>query len=336
MSNMQYIGIVGWSWHIVAAVSRLHQQTRAVEILAIADPSDEAFAYGRDVLGLKHVFREPAALYSLHQLDTIIVCSPAECHLEHVTKALQSGTNVIVDFPLASNVADCLALEQVVRRYPSQQTLLCFPRRFDQDLQRLQKTVAQGSLGDIISISIENYEALPANFFAESAARSASKGIFMDLTIQDVDLVHWLTGQLFTSVYATGSAKKYPALASGNDADTAQITATLEHGTIVSLLTSRTGSKPDGYRLQIVGAAGTLSYTSRASQIEASSIELLQAVESSEPSEAKLYQASLRYYLSETLHGAKLPHSVQVGTKATKVAVGMTKSFVLGEVIKID
>jgi len=335
MSGTHYIGLIGWTPHMGSVVSQLHLQSRNIEVLSMAVTSPEAFTYGRDVLSLKHLYRDPAQLYTLHQLDTIIVCSSAEYHLEHVTKALQSGTNVIIDFPLASNVEDCLALEQIVRRYPSQQVLLCLPRRFDANLQRLQQVVADGLLGDIISVTIENHEALPADFFEQTSSASVSKGIFMDLTIQDIDMVSWLTGQSFDSVYAKGTAKKFPALLASNDADTAQILATLDRGATVSLLSSRTGCRPDGYSLSITGTAGELSYESAQSQIVASTAMLREAVTVAEPYEVKLYQSALKYYLTETLRGTKLPYTVQVGTAATQAAVAMTKSFVLGEITKL-
>ncbi len=332
MSKTIYIGIIGWGEHTEFLARAFHYEIKDTEILALASQNQAAQKFSRDVLGLKHIFSNPHPLYELHQLDLICIDSSAEYHLDEVSKCLDSGVNVLVSHPLSSNVSDCLAIEKVARSHPNQKVMLALPRRFDPKVKMIKNQLDQGKIGNLISITIENYEALTKSHKDESFA--ISKGIFMDLTLQDIDIVRWLTGAEFTSVYAQGSAIKYPSLSKNNDVDTAIIAATTDKGILVDFHATRTGIQEDGYCIIIKGTKGEIKYDSRPTSVSIRT--------EAEDTKCKIvqdrsnYMSILKNYTSHIINNDRLPYDIKEGTYATKVAVAMTKSYVLGEVIKID
>ena len=328
MNGTQYIGLIGWNNNSTLLAKLLHQELRHTEVLAVATDHKEGQQYAREVLGLKHVYTEPHALYELHQLNAICINSSAEQHLDEVRQSLRSGTDVLIEQPLASNVSDCEDIEKLDKSFPSQKIVLAMPRRYDQHLIGMRQLVAEGALGHIVSIVVENYESYDAQRYAGSYP--ASKGIFMDITLQDIDMVRWLTGAEFTSVYATGTTVKYPSLAAHQDADTAHIAASTDKGFAVSFLSSRSSLKGDGYAVKLVGTKGEYSYDSRIAKSSGTNV-----FPKVPKPDGAAYQSMIRDFVGVVAGHRRLPHSVEVGTRATEVAVAMTKSFVLQEIIPI-
>jgi len=329
MNGTQYIGIIGWNSQTKQLANMLHRRLRHTEVLAVATNHEDGQKYARETLGLKHVYQNPEQLYELHQLTVICICSSAELHLDEIASALRSGTNVLVEQPLAANVSDCIAIEKLARSYPNQKVLLALPRRFDRQLIELQKKIEEGSLGHIVSVSVESYERYDTEKY--SGAYPVSKGIFMDITLEDIDMVRWLTGAEFTSVYAAASSIMYPSLTKHGDADTAHVTAQTDMGFGVSFVSSRVGHQRDGYSLKVVGTKGEFYYDTRKGQIAVSKAIVPHVV-----AERPEYEAMVRDYTNRVVQGGRLSYGVEVGTKATEVAVAMTKSYVLQEVITLD
>jgi len=331
--SISYIGIIGWGPATQQIAERLHHHTKGTEVLAVATLNKEGQKFSKSVLGLKHVFSDPMPLYELHQLNVIYIASNPENHLEHTTHCLKSGTDILIEFPLASNVSDCIEIEKAVRNHPSQKALLGFPRRFDPYLKELQKQVSEGKIGHILSISVNNYESLreghAQNPFHES------KGIFMDLTIQDIDMIRWISGQEFTSVYAQGGARKYPSLKRNNDIDTAIINGKLEEGTLVNLLSSRAGVTEDGFSINVTGTKGQLSYSTVQNNLSLTSTDLV-VKDINIPYQAQEHLKMVDYFINQTMKGTRLPYNVSEGTEATKVAVAMTRSFLMNQIVNID
>lgn len=332
MGSTKYIGIVGWNPSTELLARTYHFDVKGTEVLALASPNPEAQKFAREVLGLKHIFSDPYHLFELHQLNAICVESSGELHFTEVAKALDAGTDVLIHLPLASNVSDCKDIEKEVRSHPSQKALLSLARRFDPALKQIKNQLKEGRLGNLISINLENYEALPDNFHEH--AFSVSKGIFMDLTLEDVDLVRWLTEQEFTSVFARGSAEKYPSLKKNNDADTAFISASMVNGILVNFLSSRTGVTGDGFSFHIIGTKGELRYQSHnaAIQIHTEGIE----TPIKHMSDHSNYLRLLKFFAGTIGTSERLPYKLTDGTEATKVAVAMTKSYLLGQVVNVD
>jgi len=156
----------------------------------------------------------------------------------------------------------------------------------------------------------------------------------MDVTLQDIDMVRWLTESEFTSVYAKGSAEQYPSLKRHNDADTAIIAAQMDKGLLVSFFSTRAGNTSDGFDLHILGTKGELRYDSRRTQID------LLGIGAEELKGAKVdytdYKTGLRYFSDGILLSNRFEYGLDIGTAATKVAVAMTKSFILGNEVDIE
>ena len=327
-------GIIGWGENGKKIAKALHFDLKDTEVIGVATDDPIGKDYAMRKMGLKHVFTSPAQLLELHQIDIICVCSDGDAHLVHVENILKTGSNIFIDHPLASNVEDCKNIEKLVDSYPSYKTTVAFPRRFISRLNIIQKEIAKGGLGDILRIECQTFEKMQLQD-AMPNRKMARKGIFMDLMLQDIDMVRWLTGKEYESVFVVGNAMKYPSLSRQGDVDSAIAVAKLENGCLVNFISSRLVHKGEGFKLKVVGTIGEVEYSSFEENAGLVSNQDGKPFLLSHSKTGNDYLPLLKNYVDAIRNGSKIKYDLKDGTEATRVAVAMTKSFLLGEEVSL-
>ena len=327
-------GIIGWGENGKKIAQALHFEIKDTEVIGVAtnDPIGRDFAMRK--MGLKHVFSSPQQLLELHQIDIICVCSDGDLHLAHVEDTFRSGSNIFIDHPLASNVEDCKKLEKIVDSYPSYKTTVAFPRRFIPSLGQIQKEIAKGGLGEVIRIECQTFERMLLQDAAPNG-RIARKGIFMDLMLQDIDMVRWLTSSEYESVYVVGNALKYPSLTRQGDVDSAIAIGKLANGCLVNFISSRLTHRGEGFQLKVIGTNGELSYSSFEDNKGLVSSQDGKPYYISKVAPHNDYLPLLKNYVDAVRNGSKIKYVLKDATEATRVAVAMTKSFLLGQEVSL-
>jgi len=327
-------GIIGWGENGKKIAQALHFDIKNTEVIGVATDDPIGRDYAMRKMGLKHVFSSPSQLLELHQIDIICVCSDGDVHLSHVENSLRSGSNIFIDHPLASNVEDCKKIEKIIDSYPSYKTTVAFPRRFISSLNQIQKEIAKGGLGDLMRIECQTFEkmqiqnALPSN-------KVARKGIFMDLMLQDIDMVRWFSGAEYESVYVVGNALKYTSLKRQGDVDSAIAVGKLSNGCLVNFISSRVVHKGEGFQFKLIGTNGEINYSSfiENSRLISNQDGKPQYISAATPDNE--YLPLLNNYVDAVRNGSKIKYELKDATEATKVAVAMTKSFLLGQEVSL-
>jgi len=327
-------GIIGWGENGKKIAQALHFEIRDTEVVAIATTDPEAREYATRKMGLKHIFSNYTQLLELHQIDIICICSDGDLHFTHVEDVLKSGSHVFIDHPLASNVEDCKKIEKIIDSYPSYKSTVAFPRRFNNMINQVQKELSKGGLGEIIRIECHTFEKMKASP-TDTKRNIPRKGIFMDLMLQDIDLVYWLTGKAYKSVYVLGNATKYPSLTRQGDADTAIAIAKMENDCIVNFISSRVVHSGEGFRFKVVGTNGELNYSSFTEHLGLVANEEGKPYYISKVEPENEYLPLLKDYVDAVRNGNKVKYRLSDATEVTRVAVAMTKSFLLGEEVSL-
>lgn len=137
-------GLAGRAFHapLVAATDGLQ--------LAAVVTNDPA---KREALAAEHP--EAVAVDRLEQAladaDLVVVASPNRFHVELAEQAIDAGRHVVVDKPLAVTAAQARALDRRARERGV--VLAAFHnRRWDDDFLTLRREVAQGRLGDLVTL----------------------------------------------------------------------------------------------------------------------------------------------------------------------------------------
>lgn len=223
-----------------------------VELVGIYDPDEKRGVEGATVMNTKF-FRDPVEL--LTQIDAVIVCSENNRHREFTELAAKHGCHVLCEKPLATSLADGLAMIEACKA-ANVKLQTAFPVRFATPVKRVKDLLDAGKIGDVLAISGTNHGQMPGGWFIDPT--SAGGGAVLDHTVHVVDLIRWFLGREFVSVYAEIDDFLWDV---GID-DCGMLSMELEGGIIVTQDPSwsrpRTNPTWGNVNLEIVGTGGTI------------------------------------------------------------------------------
>jgi UDP-N-acetylglucosamine 3-dehydrogenase len=172
--------------HVAAVLGR-----EDVDLLAIADPSDEALAAamalaratGRGKQLRPH--HDARAMLAAEYLDCVIVATPPDLHTPHCVTAAGRGAAVLVEKPLAATTAQG---QEIVNAAAEHGTLVMVGHieRFNPVVDALRGYVHGGLIGEPLTVDARRFNPRPHAGRNDSAA--------LDLAVHDVDLVRHVLG----------------------------------------------------------------------------------------------------------------------------------------------
>ena len=196
--------------------ARLLRSVEGVELVAVADQGGDPHG----VAGSLPVMSGVADLISSN-LDIAVVAVPTVYH-EAVCLALaEAGVHVMVEKPLASDVASAARIADAFAR-AGLVGCVGHIERFNPALQQLRQRLAAGELGRVFQVVARRQGPFPS--------RIADVGVVKDLATHDIDSVSWVTGQPFSSVSA-----RVGYMSGRKHEDLVVASASLADGTVVSL-----------------------------------------------------------------------------------------------------
>jgi predicted dehydrogenase len=142
------IGIIGFG-RIGAEHAGWLSQCLNGKPVAVADatPARQALAMDRGLL----VYSSVDALLTDSQIDAILVATPTAMHFEHATAALSAGKHVMVEKPMALDLAQSRKLVELARE--KKRVLSVFHnRRWDTDYLTVKHNLAAGAFGKVINV----------------------------------------------------------------------------------------------------------------------------------------------------------------------------------------
>lgn len=247
------VGAIG-AWH-----ARIVSEGRD-QLAAVCDVDADRAAR---TAGGAAAFCDPAAFFA-SGLDAVIVATPERLHEEHVTEAARAGCAVLIEKPVAPNMAamhrmaDAVAEAGVI-------AMAAHVERFEAGSAGLQQAVAQGVCGKVSAIFARR------QFGPSEVSRFAGQSSTLRvLGIHDFDLVRWVHPGRIASVHAMAARGSIHATCGMDDHVVTSLT--FEDGAMASVESGWTlpGAyqsyrTPEGWgpagnnRLEVFGDAGFVS-----------------------------------------------------------------------------
>ncbi|MFB6145478.1 MAG: Gfo/Idh/MocA family protein [Candidatus Nanohaloarchaea archaeon] len=207
---MQDLALVGCGYagnqRLEELTSPLRSSRVNVEKLVDVDASAASDAYqqirGSDIEGENLSIKEELSEEDYDTLDGVIVSTPHEYHADQVTEALENGTHVYVEKPLATSIED---IEQIEEALNGEDTFLWtgYQKRHEDRYYTARKLIEEGELGDIENVSalrVKNSRgAHGENWRADGSI--AGGGQLLDIGNHMSDLIFWLTDMEPTEVH---------------------------------------------------------------------------------------------------------------------------------------
>ena len=194
-----------------------YAHNKDVEIIGYFDARKErAEAMAKDFGG--KVFDNVDDLINDPNIDAVSVCVANAFHAENTIKCLNAGKHVLCEKPMATTFADCQAMIDAAKKN-NKHLLIDQNQRLTPTHKRAKELIASGEYGNVISFQTTFGHGGPESWSADKSANTwffkkndASFGSMADLGIHKLDLIRYLVGDDYSSVYSKQVVldKKFP------------------------------------------------------------------------------------------------------------------------------
>ena len=135
-------------------------------------------------------------------IDLAVLASPNAVHRDQAVAAIDTGTAVVVDKPLAMDAEQARHVVDLAADRGVPMTVFQ-NRRWDSDHLTTRRLLAEGALGDVIRLELryERWRPVPKQRWREQLSTDEGGGLLLDLQSHLVDAAIDLLGPV-TSVYA--------------------------------------------------------------------------------------------------------------------------------------
>jgi myo-inositol 2-dehydrogenase/D-chiro-inositol 1-dehydrogenase len=252
------VGLVG-SGFVTAIHHEALRHLPGAQTVAVASPSAghaERFAAER---GIPRHFTDFRSLLDLREIDMVVLGLPNDLHCEAACLAAQAGKHVVVEKPMAMNLAECdrmiAACEQagVMLGYAEE---LCFAPKY----VRLKQLIEEGAFGKVHLVKqSEKHDGPHASWFFDT--RRSGGGVTFDMGCHAIEFFRWLLGASASNgkariqtAYAQMGTYVHGGKTTGDDE--AMLLLTFEGGAVG--LAEESWTKPGGMddRAEVFGSEG--------------------------------------------------------------------------------
>jgi predicted dehydrogenase len=185
-------GVIGLGMMGRAHVRVWDEMVDGVELVAVADTDPGAVReaiVGREARG----YPDQASMLAAEELDLVSVVVPTSLHLPTALAALDAGSHVLVEKPIAATRGEA---EEMIAAARSAGRMLTVGHieRFNPAIRELRRRLAAGELGRIFEIRATRLGPFPA--------RIRDVGVVVDLAPHDLDVMRYLLGSDPIRLYA--------------------------------------------------------------------------------------------------------------------------------------
>jgi len=185
------VGLIGSGFVTSIHCEALHTVAGA-RVVAVASPTAghaERFAGERKI---PHAFTDFRRALDLAEVDLVVLGVPNDLHCEMTCLAAQAGKHVVVEKPMALNVAECdrmIAACQdagVMLGYAEE---LCFAPKY----VRMKQLIDEGAIGKVHLVKqSEKHDGPHASWFYDT--KRSGGGVTMDMGCHAIEFFRWLLG----------------------------------------------------------------------------------------------------------------------------------------------
>ncbi|MFQ5977082.1 MAG: Gfo/Idh/MocA family protein [Candidatus Heimdallarchaeota archaeon] len=191
------LGLIG-----IGHMGRTHlynaRKMKNVKIVAVADALKKNRRRA-EKLGVKNVYNDYSDLFEKTELDAVVISLPNVLRVDSITAAAENGVDVFVDKPLARTPEDAKTITAAVNK-ENTRVMVSTNFRFFPHVQKLEKQLREGIIGDIEIATIEHImhgpfshplvpRPVPEWWFNKE---SVGGGALMDNGHHILDLFNWL------------------------------------------------------------------------------------------------------------------------------------------------
>ena len=249
---MLNIGIVGLGRIGKIHLSNVQRYMPDANVIAACPvkKKDESFL---KLNGVHLHFESYKKMIKVKNIDAVIIASPTAFHFDHIKMAVNEGKHIFCEKPVDLSYKKVEMVKKLVNK-SGIQFMVGFNRRFDPHINQLKIAYDEGRVGKarILKITSRDPKPPPLEFIKNSG------GLFLDMTIHDIDMARYLVGDEVIKVSSNGTIFGDLPLGKYDDIDTAVVTLIFKNGCMVQIDNSRYCSYGYDQRIEVFGEKGKI------------------------------------------------------------------------------
>ena len=194
MSNQLKVGVIGFG-QMGQLHAGIYNKLPGVQLAAVCEFNDDRRAEAEKTYDCT-TYKDYKDMLANPEIEAVSIVLPDNMHREAVELAVQHHKHILLEKPLAKELADGQAMYDLVKDYDKVFTL-GFLLRFDPRFNLIKQSLDAGELGDIIHMYCRRNSPIigPRRYIGAS-------NLSMHVMIHDIDYVNWFMGCKPVKVYA--------------------------------------------------------------------------------------------------------------------------------------
>jgi len=278
------LGRIGWGLHLQRIL-----QTEGYELCAAADTNVDRLKELEEKYNVPG-YTDYRDMLRLERPELVVVASPSVFHEEQAIAALQSGANVLLDKPMATNLDAAMRIREAVEK-TGRKLVVYQSYRYSDAAMVAKKILKRGILGSIFQIKCTDYDYVRRNDW--QAFRELGGGMLYNYGPHQLDLALHLSGDKAKRMFCT--VQNIATL--GDAEDVVRIVVETEGGVILNVDINQASALPMS-PLTLWGKYGTARVENDAEGVRCLHVKFF------DPDKLALGQASKELELKER----KYPH----------------------------
>lgn len=242
------LGIIGCGSFIQRRILPALNEVKDFKIICLHNRNIEKAKQMGQSLHVPYYTASREELLKNREVDAVYIASPHHLHEEDAIACALMQKPTLCEKPLAPTVD---AVKKIIKAFEENETPLFVGHslRFKPSVQKAKAIVEEGKIGKLLSF--RTYVTIPLSQDNWRHKKECGGGALQDLGVHLVDLIHFITGQKITSIFAYGNIKEVD--------ETVLAICKLENGALAAFHCSFEQPLSSGF--EIIGSQGRIIST---------------------------------------------------------------------------
>jgi len=169
-----------------------------IEVVSVVGHAEESIRAVAEKRGIQHWSTNLAESLARPDVEAVILSTPTQLHAAQAIQCLQAGKHVMVEIPMADNLADAERLVQV-QKETGLVAMAGHTRRFNPSHQWIHNKIKAGEL-KVQQMDVQTYFFRRSNLNALGQPRSWTDHLLWHHACHTVDLFQYQTGETASQV----------------------------------------------------------------------------------------------------------------------------------------
>lgn len=333
------IGVAGLGRLGLIHADNIHHM-KHVELTAVSNLDEQVNKEVQEKYSIPYAYTSYEAMIQNSELDAVCIVTPSGFHTEHIQKALDRGLHVFCEKPIGLKSDE---IKAVMKKIEDSDRVfhLGFMRRYDEDYVYAKEMIDRGQIGDISIIRSYGIDPISGlGSFVDFAKKSPSGGIYLDMSVHDIDVIRWFTEAEVKKVWATGNNKAAPELNALNEVEIGTATLQLNNDVTAFLVAGRTASHGYHVETEVIGTKGMIRIAATPDKNKVTVFNEHGTVRPTSQNFPERFREAYINEMKEFVHCIRYERQPSVtaldGLRGTEVAAACQQSFEKDELIELS